>query len=201
MIAFCFACVYWGGVAVNAVRIRRRTGKTPSVRPRTGLDYLLWLAWLAAVALWTASPWLAGEEARLFDSRPLQAAGLTLAVLGVAGTWWCYATLGNAWAISVDTKQTTKLVKTGPYGLALHPIYSLQWLVLFGVFLAEPSAPLLAALLILTVAMQIKAKVEEKVLEGIFGTEYADYARRVGRFFPRFLPGETSRRGKPGPDF
>lgn len=185
MIAFCFACIYWVGVAVNAARIRKRTGKTPSVKPRTSLDRLLWLAWMTMVILWAASPWIAGESARLFHAPWIAAAGIALAVLGVLGTWWCYATLGNAWAISVDQRRTTQLVHSGPYGLALHPIYSLQWLILLGVFLAEPSLPLLAALLILSVAMQIKARIEERMLREVFGEEYAAYAEKVGRFFPR----------------
>lgn len=180
-----FALLYWGGVVVNAVRIRRRTGKTPSVEPRGAIDWILWAAWLTLIVLWAGSPWFAGPEDRFFDFPATRIAGIAVACVAVAETWRCYRILGNAWAISVNESRTTELVRSGSYGVVRHPIYSLQWLLLFGVFLAHPTAPVLAALVLLTLAMQWKARIEERKLGELFGEAYEEYSRETGRFVPR----------------
>ncbi|NNC88391.1 MAG: isoprenylcysteine carboxylmethyltransferase family protein [Akkermansiaceae bacterium] len=184
MIVFYFACIYWGGVVLNALRIRKRTGKTPSLRPRLKVDVPLWIGWATIIILWAGAPWLGGAEGHFFQSHLADLAGLVVASAGLLGTWWCYATLGDAWAISQNKERTTTLVRKGPYGLMRHPIYSFQWLILAGLFLYAPGLPLLVALVVLTICMPIKARIEERGLQDIFGADYDQYAREVGRFVP-----------------
>ncbi len=189
MISFYFAFIYWGGVVVNAVLIKKRTGKSPSLLPRLGIDYVLWPGWMAVIFLWGASPWMVKKEDHFFDSLLTDALGLSLAIAGVLGTWWCYRTLGNAWAISINKERTAKLIQSGPYRFSRHPIYTLQWMILAGLFLISPCAPLLASIVILSACMLAKAKVEERGLGEIFGDEYRAYSKQVGRFFPTFRNG------------
>ncbi len=189
MTSFIFACLYWGGVVINAARLRKRTGRTPSVEPRNNLDYLIWLAWLIIIVLWAGSPWFSDRSDWLFDSFVARVIGYVCAVLGFLGTWWCYFTLGSAWGISVDEKRTNELVRSGPYGVLRHPIYTLQWLIVLGAFLITPTIPLLVGLAILTVFMQIKGRIEEKKLGKIFGDAYSEYSREVGGFFPKLFRG------------
>ena len=111
------------------------------------------------------------------------AGGVTIAG-GFIGPWICYFTLGNAWAISVNKGQTNDLITAGPYSLVCHPIYSLQWLIIFGNFLIVPAIPLLVSLLTLTIAMQFKARYEEKALEEVFGSKYREYREKTSRFLP-----------------
>ena len=184
MIVFYFACIYWGGVVLNALRIRNRTGKTPSLRPRLGVDVPLWLGWTTLIGLWAATPWLVDDGERWFHHPAAGAVGLVLAAAGLLGTWWCYAALGDAWAISQKKTQTTTLVRRGPYRFVRHPIYSFQWLIVAGLLLYLPAWPLAAALVILTACMPFKARIEERGLREIFGEEYEDYAREVGPFIP-----------------
>lgn len=181
-IPFFTALLYWGGVIVNARLIRKRTGHSPSLKPKHKLDYLLWLAWFVLILLWAASPWIESPSLFSFPGQTILG-GLAIA-LGFIGTWLCYHTMGNAWAISVNTEKTNKLVTSGLYGKARHPIYSLQWLIIFGNFLILPVVPLLLSFLILAVNMQFKARYEEGVLEEIFGDEYREYRKRTGRFIP-----------------
>jgi len=181
-IPFFTALLYWGGVLVNARLIRKRTGQSPSLKPRNKLDYFLWLAWLAIISLWAATPWIDSPVLFLFPGQAI--IGGVLIALGFIGTWMCYYTLGNAWAISVNKGQTNELITSGPYRFARHPIYSLQWLIIFGNFFINPAVSLLLSLLILAIAMQFKARYEEIALEEIFGVDYQDYRKRTGRFFP-----------------
>lgn len=71
-----------------------------------------------------------------------------------------------------------------PYSLVCHPIYSLQWLIIFGNFLIVPAIPLLVSLLTLAIAMRFKARYEEKALEEIFGSKYREYREKTSRFLP-----------------
>ncbi len=184
MIVFFSACFYWFGVAVNAIRIRVQTGRTPSVRPRTALDRVIWAAWIAMIVLWTGTPWFLDAEDHFFDSRAADFAGIALAGAGFLGTWWCYVSMGTAWAISQNKKATNKLVRSGPFGLVRHPIYALQWLIVAGMFLVSPGWTLLVALVLLSACMQVKARAEERGLREVFGVEYDEYCKEVGRFFP-----------------
>ncbi len=184
LVPFLSAILYWGGVAVNAAVIKKRTGSSPSLKPKRNLDYVLWLAWGLIIGLWAASPWLQGIGPELFQFSSAAIIGLVLVALGFIGTWWCYITLGNAWSISVNKGKTNELITNGPYKLVRHPIYSLQWLIILGCFLILPGIPLLASLVILTVAMHWKAGYEEKALGEVFGDAYAEYRKSSGRFFP-----------------
>lgn len=178
------ACLYWGGVAVNAAMIKRRTGNSPSLRPRQALDYWLWLAWASIIGLWSTSPWITMSENALYSSLASSLVGYLLITTGFLGTWWCYITLGNAWAISVNESTTNQLIESGPYRHVRHPIYALQWSIIFGSFLACPSIALLISLAILTVAMHKKATFEESALTAIFNDDYRSYMSRTGRFLP-----------------
>jgi protein-S-isoprenylcysteine O-methyltransferase Ste14 len=53
------------------------------------------------------------------------------------------------------------------------------------VLLVTPSPPLAAARVILSILMPVKAKLEERGHGEIFGGQHANYARRVGPYFPK----------------
>ena len=146
--------------------------------------WVIWAAWVTMIVLWTGTPWFLDVHDHFFDSAAAGIAGIALASIGFLGTWWCYVTMGTTWAISQNKKETNKLVCRGPFGLVRHPIYTLQWLIVGGMFLVSPGWTLLLALALLTVCMQVKARVEEKGLGEIFGDDYADYCKDVGRFVP-----------------
>lgn len=184
MIPFLTACLYWGGVAVNASIVKRRSGKSPSLKPRTKTDWFIFLPWITAISLWFASSWIMDGEDRLFHSPIAVVLGMILIALGFLGTWWCYISMGNAWAISVNEGQTNRLVTTGPFGLARHPIYVLQWFIVLGNSLLFPVLPLFIALVIIAASMHWKAKIEEVALRKIFGEDYDAYSQKTGRFLP-----------------
>jgi protein-S-isoprenylcysteine O-methyltransferase Ste14 len=88
-------------------------------------------------------------------------------------------------------RENNRLIQTGVYGLVRHPIYTGLLLAALGLTVFEIS---LAHLLLIVVGIFFfdhKASKEEAWLTQRH-PEYADYARRVGRFFPRL------RRSGPG---
>ncbi|MEQ1840968.1 MAG: methyltransferase, partial [Verrucomicrobiales bacterium] len=148
--------IYWGGVWVQAKRIRRKIGRTPNIRPRGTRERLLWLGWTIVVIGWIAQPLLLNGKnpgGILFGlcpdlSQPAALwAGIAIIVLGYLGTLWCYAAMGAAWRIGIDTEKTASLVETGPYRRMRHPIYSFQMVMLIGALLLLPTLASLAILL------------------------------------------------------
>ena len=53
-----FALIYWGGVMVQARRVRRKIGRSPNMKPRGVKESLLWIGWLLVIACWIVQPLL-----------------------------------------------------------------------------------------------------------------------------------------------
>ncbi len=182
--------VYWGGVLVQARRVRKKIGRTPNLKPKGTKERLLWVGWTTVVLCWILQPlWVRGMgswdgvPAALVDPAAW-GAGVILIVVGYAATLWCYAAMGAAWRIGIDQKGTSKLVQSGPYRRIRHPIYGFQMTMLIGAALLLPTWISFAILVIHYVCATIKASDEEKHLTGVFGSEYRDYMKRTGRFLP-----------------
>lgn len=187
--------IYWGGVWLQAKRVRRKIGRKPNTLPRGPRERVLWLGWTVVVIGWIAQPlFLSGRNPGgvLFGLCPSMVhlpalwSGISIIVLGYLGTLWCYAAMGAAWRIGIDSEKTTSLVETGPYRRMRHPIYSFQMVMLIGAVLLLPTVASLAILLLHFIFASIKASDEEKHLSVVYGAEYRDYMKRTGRFFPRF---------------
>lgn len=180
--------IYWGGVLVQARRVRKKIGRTPNLRPKGTKERALWLGWMIVIFGWIAQPFFitGGTFFPALVHPAALIAGLTLIVSGYLATLWCYAAMGAAWRIGIDTGGTSSLVQTGPYRRMRHPIYSFQMVMLAGAALLLPT-PVSFAILVLHFAFaSIKAGDEEVHLTRIFGKEYREYMTRSGRFFPRF---------------
>jgi protein-S-isoprenylcysteine O-methyltransferase Ste14 len=189
--------VYWAGVWVQARRVRRRIRRSPNLKPRGPRETTLWLGWLLVVLLWVGQPLLGPGELASPAIRFLQpllgTAGLVMGllglVLGYAGTLWCYAAMGDTWRIGIDTRETTRLVRSGPYRWVRHPIYSFQVVILMGAALLLPTPISLGILALHYICVRIKAADEERYLVGVHNEAYHDYLRRTGRLLPRLRDG------------
>jgi protein-S-isoprenylcysteine O-methyltransferase Ste14 len=203
--------VYWGGVMVQARRVRKKIGRSPNVRPRGGKERALWVGWLLVIVAWIGQPlWVGATLAPpglaalpgLLHPASL-ALGLGLVVLGYAGTLWTYAAMGNSWRMGVDANEKTALVRRGPFRWVRHPIYLLQVLMLAGATLLLPTAVSFVALVTHYVCVRLKVIDEEKFLTRVHGAAYREYVSRTGGLCPRlFRPPLGSNSGAPsGVDF
>ncbi|MBI3878663.1 MAG: isoprenylcysteine carboxylmethyltransferase family protein [Verrucomicrobia bacterium] len=77
----------------------------------------------------------------------------------------------------------SQLITTGIYARIRHPLYASLILLAFGWALVWSSRAVLAVALVQAVFLDLKARREERWLREKF-SNYADYARRVKRFFP-----------------
>lgn len=179
--------IYWGGVIVQARRVRKKIGRTPNLKPKGTKERALWVGWMIVIFGWIFQPiFVTGETLTPALVHPAALiGGIALIVLGYLATHWCYAAMGAAWRIGIDTGGTSSLVQAGPYRRMRHPIYSFQMVMLAGAALLLPTPVSLAILILHFICASIKSSDEEVHLTAVFGGEYREYMTRSGRFFPR----------------
>lgn len=116
-----------------------------------------------------------------------QAVGLVLMVVGAALALWCvvtFAYVGKGTPAPFDPPR--RLVVRGPYRVVRNPMYVGATLALSGAALYFQSVALAVFVGLYLVATHLFVRLyEEPTLRRKFGEEYADYCRRVGRWFPK----------------
>lgn len=113
------------------------------------------------------------------------AVGLTLMWMGILFRAWAVFTLGAYFKLMVVVQSDHKVIDHGPYRWLRHPSYlgALIALVGFGVVGGSWASTLVMLIGALT-AFVVRIRVEERVLLGALGEEYAAYARRTARLIP-----------------
>ena len=94
--------------------------------------------------------------------------------------------LGRNVSPTVITHEDHELITTGPYRLIRNPLYAAGGLVFTGLGLVAASWFLIGGAGLALVLVRLRLPKEEAQLEARFGEEYRDYARRTGRFLPRW---------------
>jgi protein-S-isoprenylcysteine O-methyltransferase Ste14 len=78
-----------------------------------------------------------------------------------------------------------KLVRSGPYGVVRHPIYTSMLVVICATAVVIAPWPLFLGSLILFVAgTEIRVRTEEQLLASQFGEEFQEYKRAVPAYIP-----------------
>jgi len=112
-------------------------------------------------------------------------AGVALAIAGLAFTWWARLHLGREWSATVTLKQDHRLVRSGPYAITRHPIYTGILLALFASVVVYHVSPQgLLGLALVACGFVLKLKQEERFMTERFGDEYRDYKTRVRALVP-----------------
>jgi protein-S-isoprenylcysteine O-methyltransferase Ste14 len=111
-------------------------------------------------------------------SLPWQTSAAALVFAGSLGSAIVLARLGKSFSIMPEARN---LVTSGPYAVARHPLYAVEFLTLIGTAIqfAQPWAALLALGVI--VLQVLRTLFEERVLLAAY-PEYAGYRARVKRF-------------------
>lgn len=110
----------------------------------------------------------------------LVAAGLGFAAL--ARVW-----LGRNWSAMVTLKQDHELIRSGPYAVVRHPIYTGVLLALLGTALAVGAGSALVGCALMIVAFVLKLRIEERFMAAQFGDAYARYRNDVAALVPFIL--------------
>lgn len=143
-----------------------------SSTPRIRLTQALYVGLLLAVAL---------SGGRTFEAAAglaAQAAGFALVV---AGTLW------RMWAsVFIAGRKDVELVEAGPYARCRHPLYFGSLVAASGLGLSTRSLTLAIAVPLSMAALAALAmRREERLLAGLFGSQWQGYRRRVPALWPR----------------
>lgn len=116
---------------------------------------------------------------------PALAAASLLAPLSVACAWWAFAHLGKHLRISAELVEQHELVRTGPYRLVRHPIYTALLLIYMAAGLIFSRWPAFFAGFALVLAgTQIRVRAEERLLASHFNSQFHAFRRRVPAYIP-----------------
>jgi protein-S-isoprenylcysteine O-methyltransferase Ste14 len=108
-----------------------------------------------------------------------------LLVAACALSWMSAITLGKQFRVDAGIIAGHRLVRSGPYRIVRHPIYTSMLALLLGTgVLIAPWYLLLAGVLLFLVGTVIRTRVEDTLLEARFGDEFRQYRGSVKGFIP-----------------
>jgi protein-S-isoprenylcysteine O-methyltransferase Ste14 len=110
--------------------------------------------------------------------------GLMIVILGLAFAVWARVHLGRNWSGTVTVKENHELIRTGPYGIVRHPIYSGLLVAILGTAVAFGEWRGLLAFGFLTVAFLLKLRREERFMSESFPNDYPRYCAEVPALIP-----------------
>ena len=176
-------------IAMVAIRAPhgKRSRAVKTVRSRKGPRefVLLLLAWLGFLVplIWVGSP------AFSFADYPLRLLPLVAGTAClVVGLWYFYrshADLGTYWSVTLEVRESHRLITQGVYRRIRHPMYAALFLYSIGQFLAVPNwiaGP--SYLFSFGILFAFRLKAEEAMMLDAFGAEYASYMARTKRLVP-----------------
>ena len=149
---------------------------------RSRLSYVLPIALAAAFVFSKKAaaifPWL---DARLWLDNWI---GVGIEYAGVAFALWARAHLGRLWSGTITLKEGHRLVTSGPFALARHPIYTGAIVGALGVAIATGYVKAILAFVLLAAGFSLKLSKEDALLAAQFGDEHRAYRERVARLIP-----------------
>ena len=189
---------YWARVLKLVRKTYYTTGRSANFVPPEPLGRALRVVWYPVVVLWVAIPiyvgvhrpthrWLAPPGRPPPGSKSFAMARCLIAIAAFIATLICWKKMGKSWRMGINPDDKTQLIITGPYSFVRHPIYALSSLLMICTVVILPSPIMLVCGVIHIAFLNWEASREELYLVRLHGEDYAGYARRTGRFFPRSL--------------
>jgi protein-S-isoprenylcysteine O-methyltransferase Ste14 len=173
----------WGLFEVGLVvrdRARGQGGTEHDARTRTLIRAALTVAIVVGAVAPGAVPSLA-----IPGRAWLTAAGVAVMWLGLLIRVWAVVTLGPAFRTTVEVDAGQPVVTSGPYRWVRHPAYTGIVLIVAGFGLAADNwVAAVACLLLPTLALLRRMRVEEDELTRVLGDGYEAYRVRTKRLIP-----------------
>lgn len=114
----------------------------------------------------------------------VRVAGAAICALGLIFTLWARRTLAGNWSSDVTFKQGHELIRTGPYRLVRHPIYTGLLVMFLGTAVNSGLVRSWVGLLAIAISFWIKLKQEEKIMLEHFPDTYPAYRKQVKALVP-----------------
>jgi protein-S-isoprenylcysteine O-methyltransferase Ste14 len=166
--------LYWEITAKNSAEAR--TSESKSSR---GVH-----VFLANLALLMAIAPIRGLG-RFVPALPLvMAAGLAAEAMGLSLAIWARRVLGRNWSGEITIKVDHQLIRTGPYRLLRHPIYTGLLAMYLGTVLVTGERLAALGLAVAVYAYMRKIRLEEENLRVAFGADYDVYRKTSWALVP-----------------
>ncbi|HTJ63469.1 MAG TPA: isoprenylcysteine carboxylmethyltransferase family protein [Alphaproteobacteria bacterium] len=111
-------------------------------------------------------------------------AGIAILVAGLGFSIAARRYLGANWSGTVTVKQNHELIRTGPYAIVRHPIYTGMLVGFIGSAISLDEVRGLVAIALVVVAFLLKIRLEERWMTEIFGDAYRRYRAEVKALIP-----------------
>lgn len=118
------------------------------------------------------------------ETSVVQLIGVVVTLAGLLFALWARFFLGGNWSAAITVKQDHQLIRSGPYAIVRHPIYSGFLLGLLGTAVAFGRPRDFIGVVLAAIGWRLKSLVEERFMTDQFGDEYTDYKRRVKALVP-----------------
>ena len=118
------------------------------------------------------------------SSETLVALGLAVECGGAGMAIWARRRLGRHWSGAIATNVGHELIRSGPYRVVRHPIYTGLLGLYLGTALVSGELHALLGLGLAALAYWRKIRLEEAHLRGVFGEKYAEYQRGTWALVP-----------------
>ena len=113
-----------------------------------------------------------------------QIGGVAICVSGLSFTLWARRTLAGNWSSDVTFKRDHELIRTGPYRIVRHPIYTGLLVMCLGTAIEIGALRGAFSLLLVGIGFWIKLTQEERLLLRHFPDVYSSYQRDVKALVP-----------------
>ncbi len=138
---------------------------------------------LEGIAIFLAFAFRLPPESSIGLERVLPA--LLLGPVAAALSWNSVKHLGKQFRVHGSGNEDQVLVRTGPYALVRHPVYSsLLAMLLCTVLILTPWEWAVVALGLFIAGTEIRVRTEDKLMAARFGEEFTNYRAKVPAYLP-----------------
>jgi protein-S-isoprenylcysteine O-methyltransferase Ste14 len=113
--------------------------------------------------------------------------GNGLTVVGFTFAWWARVHLGRYWSGTITLKEGHRLIRTGPYRLARHPIYTGFLSAVLGSAIAASTGDAMIGFVLIVGSIVLKMHREEALMTREFPDEYRQFKAEVPALIPFVL--------------
>jgi protein-S-isoprenylcysteine O-methyltransferase Ste14 len=170
--------VYWNISARNIRPVAKAEDAKSNQRRQLLLN-------LAILMLFVPVPGLTRQF--LAPTRAAVAAGFTVQAGSALFYFWTKRYLGRFWSSAIAIMKDHQLVRSGPYRLIRHPLYTGMVGMFVGTAIVSGQYHALIGAALGVFAYWGKIRIEERALSEAFGAEYDEYKRHSSALIPWLL--------------
>jgi protein-S-isoprenylcysteine O-methyltransferase Ste14 len=168
--------IYWEIAAKNSA---------PAIKSETRFSRGIHVVLANAALLLIFFPVRGLNQRFLPDLLFIKVFGLAIECAGIALAVWARRILGRNWSGEITIKADHELVRTGPYGVIRHPIYTALLAMYAGTAIVSGHMHALLGLAVGIIAYLRKTHMEEANLVNAFGEKYNAYREDTWALIPR----------------